>query len=217
MKKLILVTMLLLSTVFTYSQEKEWVFEVSPRDIQMYSSSKLERPKYFMEKFNIKNMINLSFFNSRTFVGPYKDSSRSSYKPYKNWPVFIIENGEAYIYDGTSWGQSVNLESVRLKTTYVVCGYPLLLKEGTKTKIRNSFFSKRRCPRTAIGLHSNGSVIIYVTKRATLKELQNSLLSLGCIDAINVDGGSSTFIYSDGKKLFSSNEGKSYPNVLSWK
>jgi exopolysaccharide biosynthesis protein len=99
---------------------------------------------------------------------------------------------------------------------YIVSGYPILIQDSKKTKVSKSFFSRRRCPRTAIGIHPNGSVIIYVTTASTLKEVQTYLLTLGCTDAINLDGGSSTFLYLEGKKVYSSNQGRSYPNVLSW-
>ena len=59
-------------------------------------------------------------------------------------------------------------------------------------------------------------MIIYVTTSATLKQVQDYFAGLGCMDAINFDGGSSTFLYLDGKKVYSSNEGRSYPNVLYW-
>jgi exopolysaccharide biosynthesis protein len=161
-------------------------------------------------------MVNLSFFTSRTFVGPYKDQSISVYKSSKTWPFFFIKNGEAYIYDGKSWGQEMNLKLTGTDVEYLVSGYPILLQNGKKTKVKRSFFSRRRCPRTAIGIHPNGSVILYVTTRATLREVQEYFSTIGCTDAINLDGGSSTFLYLDGKKVFSSNQGRSYPNVLYW-
>jgi hypothetical protein len=214
MRNLILMSLILMTTIMVYG--KEWSFELNPKQIKMCSSNKLQRPSYFIDSCKTKNMVNLSFFNSRTYIGPYKDRRVSSYDSPKNWPFFVIEKGEAYIYDGKSWGQTFNLKMIGLTTDYMVSGYPVLLQDGKKTKVKKSFFSRRKCPRTAIGIHPNGSVILYVNTRATLRDLQDYFTSIGCTDAINFDGGSSTFLYLNGKKVYSSNEGRSYPNVLYW-
>ena len=182
----------------------------------MCSSNKLQRPSYFIDSCKVKNMINLSFFTSRTFIGVYKDQTVSSYNSSKVWPFFVIQNGEAHIYDGKGWGQQMNLKLMGTDVQYLASGYPILLQDGKKTKVRKSFFSRRRCPRTAIGIHPNGSVILYVTTRATLREVQEYFSTIGCTEAINLDGGSSTFLYIEGKKVYSSNQGRSYPNVLYW-
>jgi len=214
MKNLFVALLLVMTTVIIHG--KEWSFELNPKQIKMCSSNKLQRPSYFLDSCKTKNMVNLSFFNSRTYIGPYKDRRVSSYDSPKNWPFFVIEKGEAHIYDGKSWGQTFNLKMIGVTTDYMVSGYPVLLQDGKKTKVRKSFFSRRKCPRTAIGIHPNGSVILYVTTRATIRDLQEYFTSIGCTDAINFDGGSSTFLYLDGKKVYSSNEGRSYPNVLYW-
>jgi len=214
MKNLILVSLLVMGTFV--SSAREWTFELNPKQIKMCSSDKLRRPSYFIDSCGTKNMVNLSFFTSKTFIGPYKDTRISSYESPKDWPFFVIERGEAYIFDGKSWGQQFSIKMIGVTTQYLVAGYPVLLQEGKKTKLSKTFFSRRRCPRTAIGIHPNGSVILYVTTRATLREVQEYFSTMGCTDAINFDGGSSTFLYLDGKKVFSSNQGRSYPNVLYW-
>jgi exopolysaccharide biosynthesis protein len=161
-------------------------------------------------------MVNLSFFTSKTFIPPYKDSEVANLTNPKKWPFLTIEkDGFPFIYDGK---ELTNLEFriINDETKFVAAGVPLLIRDGKKTKISKSFFSRRRCPRTAVGIHPNGSLVLYVSTSATLKEVQSYFISLGCTDALNFDGGSSTFLYLDGKKIFSSNQGRSYPNVLYW-
>ncbi|MGI6734557.1 MAG: phosphodiester glycosidase family protein [Anaerovoracaceae bacterium] len=59
-------------------------------------------------------------------------------------------------------------------------------------------------PRTAIGIRADGSVVFYTvdgrltghSKGATLSQLANRLLELGCVEAVNMDGGGSTAIHS---------------------
>ena len=195
---------------------KEWTFEVSPTQLKMCSVSGLHRPQYFIDKCGVKNMVNLSFFNAKTFIPPYKDLETTNLRNPKKWPFLTIENdGFPFIYEGKELNND-NFNIVRKETKFIASGFPILIREGVKTHISKSYFSRRRCPRTAVGIHPNGSLIIYVTTSATLKQVQNYFVTLGCIDAINFDGGSSTFLYLDGKKVYSSNEGRSYPNVLYW-
>lgn len=195
---------------------KEWTFELSPSEIRMCSAKELQRPRYFVEKCGIKNMVNLSFFTSTSFIPPYKDSCVSDYRNPKNWPFLTIEkDGFPLIWDKQDF-VNLNFETIINETIFIASGFPVLLRDGKKTKISKSFFARRKCPRTVVGIHPNGSLIVYVTTGATLKEVQNYFFTIGCTDAINFDGGSSTFLYLDGKKVFSSNQGRSYPNVLYW-
>lgn len=213
MKKLVVVILCLYTTVLS---AKEWIFEIAPQQLKMCSVSGLHRPQYFVEKCGIKNMVNLSFFTAKTFIPPYKDLETTNLKNPKRWPFLTIENdGFPFIYEGKELDDR-NFDIVRNETKFIASGYPILMRDGKRTKIRKSYFSKRRCARTAVGIHPNGSMIIYVTTGATLKEVQDYFVGLGCMDAINFDGGSSTFLYLDGKKVYSSNEGRSYPNVLYW-
>ncbi len=212
--KSFVVTILFLCTAILSA--KEWSIEVSPKQLKMCGGPGLHRPQYFVDKCGIKNMVNLSFFTSSTFIPPYKDLETTNLKNPKKWPFLTIENdGFPFIYDGKELNDK-NFDIVRKETKFIASGYPILIREYKVKKIRNSFFARRRCARTAIGIHPNGSMIIYVNTSATLKQVQDYFVSIGCMDAINFDGGSSTFIYLNGEKVFSSNKGKSYPNVLYW-
>jgi len=58
-------------------------------------------------------------------------------------------------------------------------------------------------PRTAVGIKSDGTVIIYAvdgrqtnSKGLSLVELANHMKALGCVYAFNMDGGGSTALYS---------------------
>lgn len=213
MKKLVLLIFCLCTTVLS---AREWTFELSPEQLKMCSVSGLHRPQYFVEKCGIKNMVNLSFFTAKTFIPPYKDLETTDLRNPKKWPFLTIEDdGFAFIYDGKEL-TNAEFDIVRNETKFIASGYPILLREGKKTRIGKSFFARRRCPRTAVGIHPNGSMVVYVTTSATLKQVQNYFETMGCTDAINFDGGSSTFLYLDGKKVYSSNQGRSYPNVLYW-
>ncbi len=59
-------------------------------------------------------------------------------------------------------------------------------------------------PRTALGIRADGSILFYTvdgrlanhSKGATLSQLAARLLELGCVEAVNMDGGGSTAIHS---------------------
>lgn len=59
-------------------------------------------------------------------------------------------------------------------------------------------------PHTAIGIKSDGTIIFYTvdgripghSRGTTLSQLANRLLELGCVEAVNMDGGGSTAIHS---------------------
>ncbi|MDD6735268.1 MAG: S-layer homology domain-containing protein [Clostridiales bacterium] len=74
----------------------------------------------------------------------------------------------------------------------------MLVKDGAV----QSGFASGAAPRTAVGITSGGNIIFYVIDgRQTgysygvqLKSLANRMKELGCVDAINLDGGGSTAI-----------------------
>lgn len=98
---------------------------------------------------------------------------------------------------------------------HIISGGPYLMKNGnifidvTAEKL-NSITGRN--PRTAIG-YTKDNVLIMVTvdgrkegsSGVTLNELANIMKELGCYEAINLDGGSSTVMYVDGKILSGSN------------
>jgi exopolysaccharide biosynthesis protein len=88
----------------------------------------------------------------------------------------------------------------------VMTSGPLLLLDGRKSVITADAFSKTRHPRTAVGKLADGSVILLVVDgRAeesagmSLTELQQTMSWLGCVSALNLDGGGSTTMYIQGE------------------
>ncbi len=73
-----------------------------------------------------------------------------------------------------------------------------LIEDGKK----NTKFSSGAAPRTAVGVKEDGNVIFYaidgrqkgVSYGLQLKSLATRMEELGCVDAINLDGGGSTMI-----------------------
>lgn len=79
---------------------------------------------------------------------------------------------------------------------------PLLLSNGQKVALPEKIFFTKRHPRTCVALHSSGKLLLVTVDGRTaeadgmsLFELSDYLLSLGCTDAINFDGGGSTTLW----------------------
>lgn len=98
---------------------------------------------------------------------------------------------------------------------HIISGGPYLLKEGeifidTASEKLNAIAGRN--PRTAIGYTKDNSLIMVTvdgrkegSSGVTLAELAKIMSDLGCYEAINLDGGSSTVMYADGKILSGSN------------
>ncbi len=99
-------------------------------------------------------------------------------------------------------------------TEFIVSGGPLLLwngrrlEEPEKESISRVFFLARH-PRTAAGVRADGT-LLFVTvdgRRAkesvgmSIPELTDLMLELGCVSAINLDGGGSTTMVIEGKTV----------------
>jgi hypothetical protein len=105
---------------------------------------------------------------------------------------------------------SVPLKPWRMKT--VVSGGPVLLQAGRVQVTNNEewkFAGKAiedRHPRTAMGYTSDGKLIILVVQGrfpglaegSTLTQTAEMLISLGCIEGLNLDGGGSSCLLVNG-------------------
>ncbi len=83
---------------------------------------------------------------------------------------------------------------------YAVGGGEKLITAGRNVAPANAEIH----PRTAVGIRADGSVVFYTvdgriadhSKGTTLSQLANRLLELGCVEAVNMDGGGSTAVHS---------------------
>lgn len=126
-------------------------------------------------------------------------------------------------------GKSIpQLKKWKMKT--VIGGGPVLIQNG-QVKISNNeemkFAGKAihdRHPRTAIGYTKDGHIIIFVSEGRsesaaglTLPQMAKILQELGCEEALNLDGGGSSCMIINGKKVnYPSDKGeeRSVPSVF---
>jgi hypothetical protein len=109
------------------------------------------------------------------------------------------------------------------KATNVVSGGPFLVRGGKayvpyQAEGFTDGFAKNRHPRTAIGRTKEGDIWLVAldgrqvaSRGATLSETADAMLRLGCLDAVNLDGGGSTTLSVFGTTVNRPSEGTERP------
>lgn len=91
--------------------------------------------------------------------------------------------------------------ALSLKESFALASGPLLIRDSIPQHLPAMDFSLNRHPRTCIGITGDSIICITIDGRSeraagmSLQEAQDFLLSLGCVDAINLDGGGSTTMW----------------------
>jgi exopolysaccharide biosynthesis protein len=133
-------------------------------------------------------------------------------------PLSIPENGYVLVGPKSQLGKLFGAKEIQIEfntnpqwenVKHIVSGGPYLVKDGevyvdmTSQKLQSI---GGRNPRSAIGYTKDNDLILIVADGRegssiglTLNELANLMKSLGCIGAINLDGGGSTVMYVNGQ------------------
>lgn len=111
-------------------------------------------------------------------------------------------DSEHILHVGTYQGQQAINQGIISGTNFT--GGPVLIKDGA----RQSGFVSGINPRTAIGQTSDGTVLLLAVEGrladslgATFDDLADIMESYGAINAVNLDGGSSSGLYYEGERL----------------
>lgn len=88
----------------------------------------------------------------------------------------------------------------------VVSGAPRLVQDGAASTSLEPGFTEARfttavSPRTAVGVNADGKLILVSVPGATIQQMRELMLGLGCVDAFNLDGGASCGMYYNGTYL----------------
>lgn len=136
-----------------------------------------------------------------------KDSSRSKHQQ----AAVVIQNGKLSL---KKWNGTADWEHTLTEENVMVTG-PLLRINNADEALDSGAFNITRHPRTAIGLKSDGRIILLtVDGRNTnsagmnLFELSKIMKWLGCTSSVNLDGGGSTTLWIQG---FPNNGVVNYP------
>jgi len=214
-KYLITLILLLIPSINNYA--REWVIKIPSKKIRMVSSKGLKHPSWFISKYNIKNFINLSFFD-KSFIPPYRDDSVLKPNNHKLWSYFTIDLPKIYSVPALSpnifFYNSSTVPTIWSK--YIASGTPLLLKDGVSQKIYNSSFTLAKRPRTVVGRIGLDTLLVFISTGMRVIDLPDKMRSLGCTDALNLDGGGSTILYMNDEYVYKQKKIRSYPNLLVW-
>jgi len=149
--------------------------------------------------------INGSFFNtsvggSTVFLkknGEIIKYTNSGFTPYRENAGFAFnDNGapEIVIRPTAGWSS--------LQYSNLLASGPLLLLENESVKQEEQAFNLNRHPRTAIGITDDNRLIAVVvdgrnseSSGMTINELTILMKALGCVDAMNLDGGGSSTMW----------------------
>lgn len=130
----------------------------------------------------------------------------------------IMSNDE-YTYVGYGWKNGDARATVALSSemnkwdNFISC--VMMIKDGASQEMYYSYALNGKRGRTAFGYDKDGNMIIYVSKDGTSdacnpKQLQDKMLSYGCVDAIMLDGGGSSQIDCDEGKVTTSRKVANY-------
>lgn len=85
----------------------------------------------------------------------------------------------------------------------LVSGAPRLVQDGQLVTELEAGFTEARFTtlstcRTAVGIDTNGYLVLVYVPSATIQQMRELMLALGCVDAFNLDGGGSCGMYYNG-------------------
>jgi exopolysaccharide biosynthesis protein len=148
--------------------------------------------------FDVKNGGSVDFIkvNGKT-ISPNqlgKNQSRARHQQ----AAIAIDNGKLSI---KKWDGTANWED-NLKEAEIMASGPLLVYQQKDEFLDTTAFNRLRHPRSAVGVRKNGEIILLTvdgrnenSAGMSLFELTKVMRWLGCVDAINLDGGGSTTLW----------------------
>jgi exopolysaccharide biosynthesis protein len=173
-----------------------------------YSDSTLVTTSGLARSQNAAAAINGSYFDMKnggsvTYMeidGRMIDTTRNARRSHINGAVIIGHNGRLVVEPARSdeaYARSEDEEDV------LVSG-PLLISNGVPENLPATAFVTTRHPRTCLCITPEAILFITIDGRREtaagmdLHDVQAFLISLGCVDAVNMDGGGSTTMWIHG-------------------
>jgi exopolysaccharide biosynthesis protein len=176
-----------------------------------YSNTDLKPTSRFAETKNAIAAINGGFFDmtkggSVAYFEINDTLINFTHPSESRWskPATIINGAIVLTKENSLVIEPARFDSFYLvsnKEAAVLLTGPLLLLNGEKFILQETDFVNKRHPRTFLATTSESLLFITVDGRSeeaegmNLKEAQEFLLSIGCFDAINLDGGGSTTMW----------------------
>jgi exopolysaccharide biosynthesis protein len=176
-----------------------------------YSDSALSKTGSIAERYNALAAINGGFFDrdhgKSVSYFEFNDSVISTTRPAGlEWakPDSLANGAIVLMKDLTLQIQPKETdtfyEDSKQETAVLVSG-PLLIHDSRIMRLPNMPFTNQRHPRTCLCQTRDAIMFVVIDGRTesaegmSLNEAQKYLLSLGCVNAINLDGGGSTTLW----------------------
>lgn len=148
--------------------------------------------------FDIKNGGSVDYIKVNGNVVNENRLDKNNKRARHQQAAVVIENGSLSIkkWNGTdNWEQSLTAKDV-------MNSGPLLMYNQQPEELDTTAFTKLRHPRSAVGVKADGKVILLTvdgrqenSAGMSLPELTKLMKWLGCVSAINLDGGGSTTLW----------------------
>lgn len=148
--------------------------------------------------FDIKNGGSVDYIKVNGNVVNENRLDKNNKRARHQQAAVVIENGSLTIkkWDGTdNWEQTLTEKEV-------MNSGPLLMYNQQLEDLDTTAFTKLRHPRSAVGVKADGKVILLTvdgrqenSAGMSLPELTKLMKWLGCVSAINLDGGGSTTLW----------------------
>ncbi len=163
---------------------------------------------------------------SGSFENIYRDAAKMPIQPGN--AILVLSGTKTSLVQNLIPGERISIKFETkgfdwTKINQTMGGGPFLLRSGqvsvdaTKQGF-NDAFTNRRHPRTAMGRTGDGDIWIAVidgrqkiSSGATLEETARIMQKLGCVDAVNLDGGGSSAINIFGNTLNRPSDGRERP------
>lgn len=165
------------------------ILAIKPAKFDLYVNTKKKTAANVRKETGADIVINCWLYDMNTFkaVCDVKDDGK-------------VLSDDKYTY----WGYGFNHGDTRMTMSNDMSKWDnyfsvvAIIRESKKESLKYVGSSLLGCrPRSAIGFKPNGEMIVYCTKTNTsISQVQSDMLKLGCVDAINLDGGGSVQISS---------------------
>ena len=142
------------------------------------------------KKYHSKVAINGSYFNVKT----HKEVGILINDEVRNTKSFTYGRPNLFILEDKAIISDKIFEDLD-KVDYALTGGQWLVKNSKSYITSNGFsssFTKAVVNRTVIGIDSKGDIVIITITHCNLYQASRIAIKLGCVEAINLDGGSST-------------------------
>ncbi len=163
-------------------------------------------PEHYVENYNVVFGSNADFFTmangkpTSAFVmeGVVYSDAATSGSGSSNYFFAILKDGTPIISRNSTWN------TYRDNCQEAVGGGALLVENGETKVSSSSNYYNSRAPRTCIGITADNKVVVMCIDGrqepwscgASSQEMAAAMISLGCVKAMNLDGGGSTTFVS---------------------